>query len=813
MYSPEEQMRAWVLFFLGLHDIGKFDVRFQLKAREAFDALHPGFDYATVSLRDAEGYAHGPAGFAWFNKDYQCVFGVHALDNHPHATAWQRWLSAVTGHHGILPRDGGAGRVDGRYAKETIKAFDRAARAEWLAALEALLLKPFGLCLHDTPPAVSQPLLGGFCSVCDWLGSNDTPGYFEYNAEVQGLPAYFHKRLAIAEKALTMAGIVQQPLSVGGFDRLYELEARQVQPLVAELPAIQSLTLIEAPTGSGKTEAALAYASRLLAVGLAESVIFALPTQATANAMLERLEQIAVRLYPDAEAPVNLILAHGKARYNPHFDDLKAKAKERSSQGRENAAVHCAEWLAQSRKRAFLGQIGVCTVDQVLLSVLPVKHSFVRGFGIGKSVLIVDEVHAYDSYMYGLLAETLKCQREAGGSAILLSATLPYHQRQMLLESWDGEAMPEAPYPLITQTDAQGTTTPWLLPTHQQPLSRTVTVAAHHSPDMLPNEALLGDLIDAAKVGAKVAVICNLVADAQALAQRLRAMTGLPVEIFHSRYRFLDRQKKELEALRAYGKAREPGGRILIATQVVEQSLDLDFDWLATQLCPMDLLFQRLGRLHRHERVRPTGLETPHCTILAPEDSHYGKSQEAVYCKAVLWRTEQLLKDRSTLEFPSAYRPLIERVYQEMPWDEPAEPEAISKAFDEHLGQAMANRREAEQLTRMAINPFDDEDDKVTVLTRSGEGSLQVLLVSQNGASPMGQPDCRLDALEPWDRAEIVNRYAVPVPASWRKDLPQALDGVIRLPMHESGDGLWRGETATIRYTYSLDFGLVKEKP
>ncbi|MGH8592618.1 MAG: hypothetical protein ACREX9_09765 [Gammaproteobacteria bacterium] len=126
----------------------------------------------------------------------------------------------------------------------------------------------------------------------------------------------------------------------------------------------------------------MAYVSRLLAAGLAESVVFALPTQATANAMLTRLEQVAEILFPKA---ANFILAHGKARYNPHFDALKQQAKYPTAQGKESASVHCAEWLAQSRKRVFLGQIGVCTVDQVLLSVLPVKHAFVRSFGLGKA--------------------------------------------------------------------------------------------------------------------------------------------------------------------------------------------------------------------------------------------------------------------------------------------------------------------------------------------------------------------------------------------------------------------------------------------
>jgi CRISPR-associated endonuclease/helicase Cas3 len=176
--------------------------------------------------------------------------------------------------------------------------------------------------------------------------------------------------------------------------------------------------------------------------------------------MLKRLESIASVLFPGGDA--NLVLAHGKARYNPDFITLQEVVRPHTAQAHEEALVQCAEWLAQSRKRVFLGQIGVCTVDQVLISVLPVKHKFVRGFGIGKSVLIIDEVHAYDSYMYGLLAAVLEQQQTAGGSAILLSATLPYQQRQQLANTWQPKASLEmqAPYPLITHLGSGSASVP-----------------------------------------------------------------------------------------------------------------------------------------------------------------------------------------------------------------------------------------------------------------------------------------------------------------------------------------------------------------
>ncbi|MGH8578627.1 MAG: CRISPR-associated endonuclease Cas3'' [Gammaproteobacteria bacterium] len=276
--APQERVCAWTLFFLALHDLGKFDIRFQLKARDALKTLRPDFDFYAVNIKDSDNYYHGPAGYAWFAKDYATLFGKPQLQNQMHFERWKEWLAPVAGHHGIVPRHGQGSAIDGRFAMDTVKAQDRFARLEWFKALEELFLTPPGFSLQDIPPPAS-PLLAGFCAVCDWLGSNAQSGFFEYDDKPHNvLRDYWESRLPIAKKALAMAGLVQAPLHAGSFATLYDLKARQVQTLVDDLPLTPSLTLIEAPTGSGKTEAALAYASRLLAAGLAESVVFALPT-------------------------------------------------------------------------------------------------------------------------------------------------------------------------------------------------------------------------------------------------------------------------------------------------------------------------------------------------------------------------------------------------------------------------------------------------------------------------------------------------------------------------------------------------------
>jgi CRISPR-associated endonuclease/helicase Cas3 len=496
--------------------------------------------------------------------------------------------------------------------------------------------------------------------------------------------------------------------------------------------------------------------------------------------MFTRLVKVAGALFGTAD----IVLAHGKARFNPTFIELKKNALSASVQTaveEREAGIQCTRWLGESRKLVFLGSIGVCTVDQVLVSVLPVRHRFVRGFGLGKSVLIVDEVHAYDSYMYGLLEEVIRQQKAMRGSLILLSATLPQHQRDSLIRAWSGtaEALPSsAAYPLVSWV---GEAAPALYPLPEAELlrltalpSRQVEVTCLASSDMLPDEILLNEIVQAAEAGANVVVICNLVADAQAVYEKLvKRRDTLTVDLFHSRFRFKDRQDKELGVISDYGndKNRKSGG-ILVATQVVEQSLDIDFDWMVTQLCPMDLFFQRLGRLHRHQRQRPDGFARPRCSVLIPAEQNYAL-HKLVYGNdkapnsRVLWRTEQLLQQHPQREFPKVYRPLIEAVYVGEPWD--SEPPEITKEYEEFKDAECISRNLARQITDLS-RLWDDNDSNVGLLTREGELSLNVVPVVD---TPDGR--CFLDGgmpitgLDEWRRMEMIMLNTVSAPASWAK--------------------------------------------
>ncbi len=842
----ENKTHAWLLFFIALHDYGKFDLRFQRKAGDAWTVVNPELSAMATQLngQSIKEYNHGPAGLYWLYQDLKERFsagdGDFSFDDNDDWLAWFSWLAPVVGHHGIVPGDHekDSHRFSLLTSKPLLDAFKQS-RLQWLQVLERLFLIPAGLSLADTPPELkttknnqtSATMLAGFCSVCDWLGSSERFTYDDQSCDgFEALSQWYSKRLETAKTALQEAGVISQIKPYQSVDALLAGSLpRQVQCLIEQLPKTPGLTLIEASTGSGKTEAALAYAWQLLALGLADSIVFALPTQATANAMLARLEKAAPLLFANQ---TNLVLAHGRAKYQQNFIDLKQACLPQTAQGQEEAWVQCGNWLAQSRKRVFLGQIGVCTVDQVLVSVLPVKHKFVRGFGIGRSVLIVDEVHAYDSYMYGLLEAVLEQQRLAGGSAVLLSATLPSGQKRRLAQAWACELKTINPaYPLISHCSAGQTTTFDLTEQpEQQPIPTTVSLELIKTPELLPDEQFLHRLLAAVEQGAQVCLVCNLVAVAQQLYQRCQVLSEQSATLdeeqcllFHSRFIFSHRQDKEKKVLGLFGPEPQPEnarrkGHLLIATQVVEQSLDLDFDWLVTQLCPVDLLFQRMGRLHRHAKNwpnRPEPFVEPVCTVLLPVEADYALHEVIYGNSRVLWRTQQFLeaaeKDGELkVTFPAAYRDWIEPVYDEEAW--PDEPESVLKSYDAFDKDRYASKMLARQLINSSMHELSDNDANVSALTRDGDMSLNVLpiYVDDQGRRCLLNGEC-LDELDDSQRAEALNLNSVAVPKSWGKHdrLPMVdQDAVIRLVMQKEKADRFLARFGNDVYSYQLETGL-----
>jgi len=814
MDKDDPQFVSNINFFLALHDLGKLDIRFQSKVPEVRNIVWNDLNLNDLLLTPSNitEFDHGKAGFDIFVKFYAELLGL-AEQNDELLDKWKPWVAAVTGHHGVLPL---SANWQPPNVEKCVIEQDKNARAAWFKMLANLFLKNYGS-FSEIPelPLLSIPFLAGFCSVVDWIASNDL--FVRWIGEAQLLlEDYFEeaKEHCKATETLLKTGVIGKRSKKyrGVTSLLSGNRSRQIQTLIDELLPEAGLIIIEGTTGSGKTEAALALAWSLMVAGKGNSIVFALPTQATADAMLERIEKLTPILFEGGNT--NLVLAHGKRDFNEVFANIKAAGRSGAVRNGNQGSVQCAEWISTSRKRVFLGQIGVCTIDQVLLSVLPVRHNFVRSFGLMKSILIIDEVHAYDSYMYGLLEEVLKRQKAGGGSAILLSATLPAVQKKNLFKAWndccDVLVSPDAPYPLLSRISVMGESTSLTVDKRQMPPHRDVRVQMFTSKDMEPDEIIADQLLDAAKCGATVAVVCNLVQSAQSLTKKLCTIaTGkpVPIDIFHARYRFKDRQIKERIAKEIYGNVPRTTGRILVATQVVEQSLDLDFDWLVTQLCPADLLFQRIGRLHRHERNRPIGFREPLCTIISNDGDNFGAHEMIYGDTRILWRTRELLKNcNDSIHFPEAYREWIEAVYGREEWEDGLEPDSVvgkSYAFREMQKQLWY---EAKQRVTAGMNPFADTDQNAVSLTRGKEMGLTVVPIQARETNKVLLDGECLAEVKEFERDELLNMNSISVPANW-KWLPPFEDGYIYLPMEQVVDGwIWLNGKYSLKYT--TDFGL-----
>ena len=667
-------------FLLCLHDIGKFAKRFQAKVPRLYPDCF-GDDPARLLTR----YDHGSGGLRLFDVDSD----LFRLPEGSRPSVWRPLISAVSGHHGSPPARSSIDesyvslRLD--YGKAGIKA-----AAEFVKQVRELFgelpQRPFD---RRSIRRVSFAI-AGVAVLADWIGSDQK--WFPYRKPVQDLKTYWECVRQRAVRAVDEAGVlpaaISRHLDYGAL--IGERAPRPIQPSPMQewacsvgLPPGPALFMIEDETGSGKTEAALMLAHRLMAARRAEGIYVALPTMATANAMFDRLVDAHRRLFAEEAVP-SIALVHGAREMHRGFQSAVriAGRSEAAYSGAAQpegdsdctASAACAAWIADDRRRAFLADVGAGTVDQALLSVLPSRHQSLRLLGLMRRVLILDEVHAYDAYMQREIEALLEFQAGLGGSAVLLSATLPRFIRTRLADAFakglddqsasslDGPgALEDYPMATICATGKR---------THTKVAGRAgrarrLPVRFLRSPD-----AALWEVEQASRAGKAVLYIRNTVDDALDAHTELSAR-GLVPDLFHARFALVDRLQIERRVVKDYGVAAERSGKVLIATQVVEQSLDLDFDALVTDLAPIDLLIQRAGRLWRHEWRRREG--RPELLVVAPEPKLDAKAAwyrdafpRAAYVypdHARLWLTARVLEDAGVIASPNGLRDLIEAVY------------------------------------------------------------------------------------------------------------------------------------------------------
>ena len=680
---PRDESDRLTCYLLALHDIGKFARKFQAKAPDFYPECL-GDDPARLAAH----YDHGAGGLRLFDADtdaFKLPAGVRSR-------VWRPLVSAVTGHHGAPPES------RGRESMTTLRGSDFgsagvAAAHEFIQRAGHLLAPPQDVPALESRRARSASFaVAGLAVLADWLGSNQE--WFPYTEPIEDLEAYWKRAKEQALHAVREAGVL--PANVSAHLCYGELIGPGAEPSPMQrwtrdvpLPHGPTLFMIEDETGSGKTEAALMLAHRLMATGSADGLYVALPTMATANAMFDRLASAYRHLFADEPTP-SIALAHGARDMHEGFRAAMSHGgrNEYAYSGRSDAdevsevtaSAACAAWIADDRRRTFLADAGAGTIDQALLSVLPSRHQSLRLLGLMRRVLILDEVHAYDAYMQREMERLLEFQAGLGGSAILLSATLPLVARERLTDAFarglgvdtDGDCR-GMDYPMAT-IRAAGVDSSTSVP-GRPGRARTLPVRFLRSLD----EAL-GEVERAADGGNCVLYIRNTVDDALDAHAVLKAR-GLDPRLFHARFALVDRLDIERRVVDTFGKQSTPRdrrgndgrGKVLIATQVVEQSLDLDFDVLITDLAPIDLLIQRAGRLWRHEHRERHG--KPELLVVAPEpvddadEDWFGRAYpRARYVypdHARLWLTARTLQDAGAIDSPGKLRSLVESVYDE----------------------------------------------------------------------------------------------------------------------------------------------------
>lgn len=744
-----EDARRWITFLAACHDLGKASPAFARRVPAAV----PRLDQVGLTGQDRGRSADAPHGAvsALVLRDLLRDYGMDS-------EIAERAADVVGGHHGTFSN---WNRL--RLLSKSAVGMGRwsETRAELVAILARILdLPSVAPQAFDTPTAM---WLAGLISVADWIGSDEQ--YFPWACEEGFIPsfdgAYLARAREQAKSALRRLGWEAQPAPRDelSFEGLFAYHPNDVQQAVIILaPTEPGLVILEAPMGVGKTEAAFWLADHWSRQAGTRGFYVALPTQATSNQMFSRVLAYLRRRYPGRD--VNLQLLHGHASLSAEFEALqRGDLFQPTEVDAGEGDVFAAEWFTH-RKRGLLAPYGVGTVDQLLLAVLQTRHLFVRLFGLAGKTVVIDEVHAYDTYMSTLIEQLLRWLAALGSPVILLSATLPDSRRQALATAYvEGLGRPAAELPAGTYPRLT-----WMGPDSQPltisiPPSPTVRIAIRWIED-----TRLGALLEVAlQQGGTVAIICNSVARAQQVYTALRRIVPSDdLDLLHARYPFEERAARERRILDRFGKAGDrPYRAVLVATQIVEQSLDLDFDLLVTELPPVDFLLQRMGRLHRHRRpTRP--IQQPEVWIISPPSLSNGipafdYASNVVYDPVILLRTWIVLQGREGISISADVQPLIEAVY-----DGPGFPKvtaAVEQRLDELQTEfAKKQREEAGQASQREIGPpFHDgplaavapdpraEDEPelhpaFQALTRLGEPSIPVVLLDEGWTLPDGTP-------------------------------------------------------------------------
>lgn len=651
----------------------------------------------------------------------------------------------------------------------------------------------------------TQVLLSGLLILSDWLASdqskfslieedlvlseNEYPGNrFEAACDSWGLPEVWEPK--------------QERMFEKDFKERFVFPMNEIQKSVLEtVEEVKSpgLFILEAPMGIGKTEAALAAAEVLANKFDKTGVFFGLPTQATANGIFERVVQWAEIQSSEAFHSINL--AHGNAEFQPAFANMQKSIPQIDEDGDEGSGLVVHD-LFCGNKKSLLPDFVVGTVDRLLMLVLKKKHAMLLHLGLSQKVVIVDECHAYDAYMNQYLDRALAWLHEYGVPVILLSATLPAKRRNALIRAYMNrtdktDETSETAYPRLTYTDEDQVRTISLPLTSEEKTIQIVYMA---------DDDVIGEMECAVKSEACVGIICNTVSRAQHFAELARGIAGAKVIIYHAQFVMPERLEREDDLKKAVGKNSDLAGRkgtIVVGTQVLEQSLDIDFDLLITDLCPTDLLLQRIGRMHRHSRTdRPIEYKNARCIVMGTEE--ISTASENIYTKWLLLQTRKLLPDR--INIPKDIDRLISETYRET--DPSGEEERgaldkyrylIEKKEQNAKSFLMAPPRDGRRLNNLhdwLRNSVTDKENKALAAVRDGIASIEVIVLVEYSDGMLGFLPWKSNGAKyasgicpPEDVCKVIAQQKLRLPAvfcqTWNVD--RTIDELEQMDKHLTG--------------------------
>ncbi|SED78109.1 CRISPR-associated helicase, Cas3 family [Streptomyces misionensis] len=912
------EARAVLAWWAGLHDLGKITPPFQAQVPDAFRALTgDGVYVAAAGAERLAGFRH-ELGTHW------ALVSLLAEAGYPVSRVQARSLphqvaQLLGGHHGcfadvVPPRQAAAA---GQYQAGLGQRGWQEQRRCHLEAVRRVVGA-------ETVPAgqlsaATSVRVYGLVVLADWLASSVEwilPGLPSrtWPGSAEQLDAHYRQAARDAPGVVATArlGRTEFPRKKAlKFEELFPFTPNALQQDIAEvLPGLvgqegSGLVLVTAPTGDGKTEAALFAAATLGRASGARGVYFALPTMATADQMFPRVASFAERVLTGERA---LLLMHSAAWLSPAMDGVQGgratdtwSLKETVGQGEQDAdasddefsaapatAVEARAWLREGGKRGFVAPLGAGTIDQALAAVLLVSFNALRLFGLSDKVLIVDEAHAYGPWMQTLMVRLLEWLGALRAPVVLLSATLTGRSASSLVDAYRRGAGYTAPcniqpaYPGWLFTDAatgevsHARAVATLRPRTLDLSLRQVTWDCDDSEARLKPGGRRGVLREVlapvAEFGGTALVCCTTVAEAQRTFRDLRrAFPALArrkggLRLLHSRFPGLLRQEITADCEHAYGKPgpdEQPCARpasILVATQIVEQSLDFDFDLVVSDLAPLALLLQRAGRGRRHARGaagRPhwaRAEERPALVILEPTGpdgaTEPPRSWGDVYDHSLLLRSAALLREKAGqgIAVPGDVQHLVDAVYAQDFTDrlkEAGGEEAEAAARRLHaLDQRRTGAQIAEEtlavmtgisppyavrgdLSLLSKGTAEMTAELLTTRLGADTGRLLMLFTQDAGGVSLDE-DGRLpmpDKGAP-DRAAVrrIVARAVPVPGSWlppageRPDLPAAwrkqthLRDLVLVPMVRTAEGsegaVWHGQLDGRRVEFTRETGI-----